>query len=886
MRRSAIQNLLLCALLTACGGSDEPVIPDVDAATDGSSGDDVLTDAPGDDVATPDVIGDVDADARQDVDAVEDATSDVVDDVLVDARQDIDAVEDATSDVVDDVLVDAVNDVGTTDSGAPDDTPSTDADAGVEDVAVLFNGVLRGRVTAALSLETAPIAGATVRVGELETVTDSNGDFELTGLPVGVEFTLQVAVEAPGAFFSTMTRKLTLQPDADGWQSVELLRGCGATVSTASSAGVILLSECGSLDSAIGLTLPTNGVVNASGTPVDNVLVKMAVLPVDVAPGAAVAGMNSFPGDMSAVSADGAESFIESFGAVEVRLFDAATGEPLQLAEGATATLEFSAAPSIANAVLDANEELTSIAAWYFDENLGVWVEEGEARLSIAPFSRRLIFTMEVSHFTWWNADRVAERTCVTGRVVVAGGTALVNQQVSARGVDYLGVTATMTNSEGVFTLLARASSQIDLLGQANVLGVWTGVSTRRLVTGAAGTECLNIGDFVLDTSAADACVRGRLLTPQGAPLSRAEITAFTGRLGSTVRADDTGSFCVPAPAGQTAYLRVNGELDGARFVGTVASFVAEAGSGTCGGATCLGLGELVVPQLGCVAGTVFFESGAASNAFVAVSSGAEAEYDRSAVDGSWCVEMEPSSAYDVYARGESLVGSQSAQLTGLSFLPSGGSCAAPGTCQQVELVLGDVGCVSGVVLNDRGEPVNGARVAATSQSGGRVTTTTSGADGRFCARALAGDSVLLQMESFEPGTRFSGTTVVTTSSVAATCGGTGCADAGNVTLGAESFSTCITGRLSDGGRPFERPVGIALGSVSLSVLPDRTGEFCANVPVNDVVTVRDLGAATACARPREVEVSLADSAPGSCSDTRGCLDIGEVDFADFCFSS
>ena len=864
MRRTAIQNLLFCALLTACGGSDEPVTPDVDAAGDTSGGDDVLPDATTDDIDTSDISADV----------------------RVDAEDDIDASDASLPDVADDVLTDAVDGTDATDSGTPDDTGASDADAGGDDASVAFTGVLRGRVTEALSLETAPIVNATVRVGDAETVTDLNGEFELTGLPVGVNVTMHVEVEAPGAFFSTMTRTLNLQPDADAWQTVELLRGCGATVSTASAPGVILLSECASPDSAIGVTLPTNGVVNAAGAPVDNVLVKMAVLPVDGAPGVAVAGMNSFPGDMSAVTTDGSEAFIESFGAVEVRLFDAATGEPLQLAEGATATLEFSAAPSIANAVLDSDEELTSIPAWYFDENLGVWVEEGEARLSIAPFSRRLIFTMEVSHFTWWNADRVAERACLTGRMVDGRGTALVNQPVAARGVDYLGVTATATGSDGRFSVFARASSRIDLLGQAEVLGTPTGITTRRIETGAAGSACIEIGDLVVDTSPVEACLRGQVLTSQGTPIPRAEITASTGRLGSTVRADDSGNFCVPAPAGQTTYLRVNGDLDGARYMGTVASVLAEAGSGICGGSTCVGLGQLLVPQLGCVAGTVFFESGAAPNAFVAVSSAAAVEYDRSAADGSWCIEVEPSSSYDVYARGQSLLGDQSAQLTGFSFLPPGGSCATPTSCQQLELVLGNVGCVSGIVLNDRGEPVSGARIASTSQSGGRVTTTTSGADGRFCARALAGDNVLLQIEGFEPGIRYSGVSAVSTSTLAAACGGSGCADAGAITLGAESFSTCITGRISDGDRPFERPVGLVLGGVSLSVLPDRTGEFCANVPVNDIVTVRDLGEAAACARPREVEVSIADASPGSCSDIRGCLDIGEVDFADFCFSS
>jgi hypothetical protein len=910
MRRHAIQPLVFCALLTACGGSDDPITPDSDVQNDANGGSDVVPDSTEDDAAggdadtsddpdsgPEDVSNDVETDAGP-TDITQDSVSpDTEQDILVDADDATDAIEPSdisdVTDVTDAVdaadiadTADVTDTVDAADISATDTSDATDTvDVTDSDVVVPLTGVLRGRVTAALSLETAPISNATVRVGDVETLTDFNGEFELTGLPVGVEVTMHVDVEDPTAYFSTMTRTLTLQPDADAWQSVELLRGCGATVSTGDLNGVILLGDCGSLDSAVGLILPGGGVVNEAGERIDNVLVKMAVLPVDAAPGAASAGMNSFPGDMSAVTDEGTPTWIESFGAVEVRLYDAGTGDRLQLASGRTATLQFSAAPSAFDAIVDADLSSPTIPAWFFDEGLGAWVEEGVARLSVAPFSRRLIFTMEVSHFTWWNADRIADRTCVTGRLVDGAGAPLVNQQVGSQGVDYLGASVSMSDAAGRFSTFARASSRIDLVAGAEVLGVPVR-TTLRVDTGVAGSACLDVGDVTLDLAPAQACARGRIVTPEGAPIPRAEVTAFTSRTASSIRTDETGQFCLPLPAGETASIRAIGSRDGSSYRGTIAGLVAAAGSGTCGGSTCASLGDLEIAQLGCVAGTVSFESGPASNAFVSVNTGNAVEADRSFADGFWCVEIEPSPSFDVYAAGQSFAGRQVSQLVDQDPILPGGNCGTPASCQPLNILLGNPGCLSGTVLDDAGVPVRGANIIATSLSGGRVARTTSSADGRFCAPALADDNVLVQIEYFEPGTRYSGFVTAATSTLPAVCGGSGCEDLGNVTLVAESFSTCVTGRVVDQGRPYESPVALDLGETTVAILPERTGQFCANIPVNDFVNVRDQTQRDGCVPPRQVEFSLAEADAGSCGDISSCLDIGEVDFADFCFAS
>src|SRR5690606_37192675 len=81
-----------------------------------------------------------------------------------------------------------------------------------------------------------------------------------------------------------------------------------------------------------------------------------------------------------------------SYGMVGVELSDA-MGQPVQLAPGSPATVRF---PVMASQQSDAP---ATIPLWWFDEDLGYWIQEGEAALVGTEY------VGEVAHFSWWNID-------------------------------------------------------------------------------------------------------------------------------------------------------------------------------------------------------------------------------------------------------------------------------------------------------------------------------------------------------------------------------------------------------------------------------------------------------------------------------------------------
>ena len=80
---------------------------------------------------------------------------------------------------------------------------------------------------------------------------------------------------------------------------------------------------------------------------------------------------------------------LENYGMIAVNLFST-DGESLNLAEGTTATIELPIDPSQMSFAPE------SIPLWYFNDELGYWIKEGEA-IKIGDK-----YVGEVSHFSWW----------------------------------------------------------------------------------------------------------------------------------------------------------------------------------------------------------------------------------------------------------------------------------------------------------------------------------------------------------------------------------------------------------------------------------------------------------------------------------------------------
>ncbi|MCL2626794.1 MAG: hypothetical protein FWD46_08280 [Cystobacterineae bacterium] len=160
-------------------------------------------------------------------------------------------------------------------------------------------------------------------------------------------------------------------------------------------------------------------------------------------------------GDLAAINGAGNEGVLISYGMVDVNFSDD-EGNPLQLKNGSPAQIVFPLPAGMEN------NPPTSIPLWHFDEEQGVWVEEGVAQ-RVAGANGTYLYQGEAKHFSWWNLDIYAEPATVEGSVVDCKSKPvpylLVTGQViateTATGITQLASkVVAFTNSKGKYSLL------------------------------------------------------------------------------------------------------------------------------------------------------------------------------------------------------------------------------------------------------------------------------------------------------------------------------------------------------------------------------------------------------------------------------------------------
>lgn len=97
-------------------------------------------------------------------------------------------------------------------------------------------------------------------------------------------------------------------------------------------------------------------------------------------------------GDLCAIRTNGDTVALVSYGMVRVEM-ESENGEKLQLKAGSKANLKFPVSS------FQKSNPHNTIPLWWFDENVGLWREEG---LSL---NKGDYYEGYVSHFTWWNVD-------------------------------------------------------------------------------------------------------------------------------------------------------------------------------------------------------------------------------------------------------------------------------------------------------------------------------------------------------------------------------------------------------------------------------------------------------------------------------------------------
>lgn len=248
-----------------------------------------------------------------------------------------------------------------------------------------------------------------------------------------------------------MTSRMSVISDAEGFAEM----GIGLNENQINLANNILLQPVHaelsfdptvetqlSVEDTVLVELPANSLIGADGTlATGTVNAELTVINPAI-------DINLMPGDMITKNENGEVKPIESFGAITVTFKDA-SGLDLNLIENVQAKINIPAVGQLE----------PTVPLYYFDENTGFWVEEGEAEL--VSNSQGNFYTGMVSHFTTWNADRIYDTIFINGCIEDEEQNRIAGAQVNSEGRDYIGSSSAITDENGMFSIPTKMNSTV-----------------------------------------------------------------------------------------------------------------------------------------------------------------------------------------------------------------------------------------------------------------------------------------------------------------------------------------------------------------------------------------------------------------------------------------
>ncbi|MCC6558988.1 MAG: DNRLRE domain-containing protein [Polyangiaceae bacterium] len=275
----------------------------------------------------------------------------------------------------------------------------------------------------------APIGGATVAVGGTDRVTDAQGQVLFEGLAAG-----PTIAQVRAAGFAPGTLTADLEAGVHGGATAALMPMGPPIEFDADSDATITAG-------AVQLDIPAGALVDEDGLPVTGAA-EVAFAAIDPS----TDDLDAAPGPLVGTSGNGSEPVdLESGFMAEISLSQG--GRPLQVAPGATATIQFALPPSFAETVGVGD----LIPAWWLDHAAGVWREDGLGVVEPSPSDPgSLVWTAEVSHFTPWNCDRPwPAPSCLNVLVRDSNGNPLPGRTVTVRGLSAGYVVSRVTGANG-----------------------------------------------------------------------------------------------------------------------------------------------------------------------------------------------------------------------------------------------------------------------------------------------------------------------------------------------------------------------------------------------------------------------------------------------------
>lgn len=445
----SLTSALLLSLAAGCSAGAEDTDPSNRATEDAGGDDGADDDSRGDDSADDDTPAGDDDSTRRDAEAPA-IDGDDDDDDAVDAGPREQSPDDPVEAGADD---DDVPDVET-DAGPP---------AGDDDLDRGDGSHVQGRVQ---EIDGTAVTDVIVTAAGVESRTDNRGIFVLESMPEGP---LDVFVRS-----STHTRghaRVDLGDAETVGLLIQVIPLVTGVLPDAAAGGTMQGTD------GVAVTVPAGSLFDAAGNPVSGAVdVSYALLNDSETLAAA-------PGGMLAMRDSRDAEQLESFGMVDMSFSQA--GEPLTFEGTAELTFPLAATHPFA--------EGDTVGLFGFDEEIGMWVEEGQGTVASG------MFVADVSHFSWWNCDQpLANKSCLSGQVVDDDGAPLPNFGLSVTGVDYLTNLRTTTDADGAFCVTVKRASSNRITGFGGGQGAFYGLDATAQSGGAAaecgGDGCVDVG--------------------------------------------------------------------------------------------------------------------------------------------------------------------------------------------------------------------------------------------------------------------------------------------------------------------------------------------------------------------------------------------------------
>jgi hypothetical protein len=245
------------------------------------------------------------------------------------------------------------------------------------------------------------VENALVSFGTDTRLTDENGYFSFANVNIDTRGSL-VSVEKEGYFQGAkfVGSKLNKQ----NFTSIKLIEKVQTGAFQANAGGVVATNDGATIEFAANAIKLENGglysgTVNVYATWLDPTADDLT---------------QRMPGDLRAINAADEQQQLTTYGMIGVEL-EGMGGEPLNIAEGQTATISLPVPSELAASAP------ATIPLWHFDELTGYWIEEGEARLEGGAY------VGTVSHFSFWNCDVPSDFIFIEGTIVDRDGNPLQN---------------------------------------------------------------------------------------------------------------------------------------------------------------------------------------------------------------------------------------------------------------------------------------------------------------------------------------------------------------------------------------------------------------------------------------------------------------------------